>query len=211
MRLERVGVISYGLGNVGSIRNMLRRLGVLSEVISAPEDLVAVDRAILPGIGNFGHGMALLEQGDWFSAIHDHVGPRGRPLLGICLGMQLLAHRSEEGEGAGLGLIDGDVHHFDTSSMVPTLPVPHMGWTHVPPVAGSKLMRNLPDDARFYFVHSLHLQMREGSSALPIQAHYGYEFTCGFEQGNIFGVQFHPEKSHVFGMALLQNYCDLVC
>ncbi len=211
MTARKVGVISYGLGNVGSIRNMLRRIGVLSEVISAPEELHAVDRVILPGIGNFGHGMSLLDQGGWVDAIQDHAGRRGRPLLGICLGMQLLAHRSEEGEGVGLSLIEGDVRQFDTSKMVPALPVPHMGWTAVPPVAGSKLMHNLPDDARFYFVHSLHMKLAQGSTALPIPAHYGYEFTCGVEQGNVFGVQFHPEKSHVFGMALLQNYCDLTC
>lgn len=208
---RRVGIIGYGLGNVGSIRNMLRKIGVLSEIISTPEDLARVDRAILPGIGNFGHGMTLLRDGGWIDAIHSLVRERRRPLLGICLGMQLLSDGSAEGEGDGLGLIRGKVHYFDTNRMRSGLPLPHMGWTEVPPPPQSKLMRGLAQDARFYFVHSLHLVPEADAGTLQIEANYGYDFTCAVERGNVFGVQFHPEKSHVFGMGLLRNFCDIAC
>lgn len=210
MSTERVGVIDYGLGNVGSIRNMLRRIGVLSEIISSPQQLYTVKRAILPGIGNFGKGMRLLRESGWDKAIQEHASAGG-PLLGICLGMQMLMDHSAEGEGAGLGLIEGEVRYFEQGRMQSPLQIPHMGWNQVAPTPGSKLLANLPIDARFYFVHSLHVDVAPNSSILPIHATYGYEFVCGLEKGNIFGVQFHPEKSHIFGMTVLRNFCEIPC
>lgn len=211
MTTKKVAVIDYGLGNVGSIRNMLRRIGVLSEIVADPAQLASMDRAILPGIGNFGHGMRLLHEGGWVKPIRQFATQARRPLLGICLGMQLLANGSEEGEGKGLELVDGSVRFFDTARMQKPLPVPHMGWTDVPPPASSRLMAGLPADVRFYFVHSLHLETSGADGATAIYATYGYPFACAVEKANIFGVQFHPEKSHAFGMALLKNFCEVSC
>lgn len=208
---QRIGVIDYGVGNVGSIRNMLRRVGALADIISEPEELAKADRAILPGIGHFSHGMSLLEAKEWPSAIQHFVRTKARPFLGICLGMQLMARRSEEGEGKGLNLIDGDVCYFAPDRMKLLLPVPHMGWASVTPKGKGTLFRDLPQASRFYFVHSLHMTVDPKSKVIAGMANYGYPFVCAVEQDNLFGVQFHPEKSHVYGMSLLDNFCRVKC
>jgi imidazole glycerol-phosphate synthase subunit HisH len=210
-KFGRTGVIDYGVGNVGSIRNMLRRVGSLSDIISDPSELGQVDRAILPGIGHFGSGMKLLKEGGWIDSILSFASVRQRPFLGICLGMQLLARQSEEGACAGLGLIEADVLYFDTNKMQNALPVPHMGWGKVERKGPSRLLSGAAEGSKYYFVHSLHMQVDEADDSVAGITSYGYPFVSAVEKGNIFGVQFHPEKSHVFGMDLLNNFCQVPC
>lgn len=209
--VKRMGVIDYGLGNVGSIRSMLRRIGILAETLESPSQLLAVDRAILPGIGHFASAMALLNETGWTSAIQDFAVARARPFLGVCLGMQLLGRSSEEGNCAGLSIIDREVRYFDTALMEKPLPVPHMGWSIVKPEPQACLFRGLPDNPSFYFVHSLHLSGNGDEPYVAARTNYGYDFCSSVQQGNIFGVQFHPEKSHVFGMQLLSNFSSVSC
>lgn len=208
---QRIGVIDYGVGNVGSIRNMLRRVGALADIISEPEELASADRAILPGIGHFAHGMGLLEAKAWPAAIQEFVGSKARPFLGICLGMQLLARGSEEGAATGLGMVDADVRYFMPDRMKPPLPVPHMGWANVKPQGKGTLFKGLPKESRFYFVHSLHMSVDPDANIVAGLTEYGYPFACAIEQDNLFGVQFHPEKSHIYGMGLLDNFCGVKC
>lgn len=210
---QRVGVIDYGVGNVGSIRNMLRRAGVLADIISDPEELASADRAILPGIGHFAHGMGLLQEKAWPAAIQEFVGLKARPFLGICLGMQLLARGSEEGAAKGLGMVDFDVRYFAPERMKAPLPVPHMGWASVTSQGKGTLFAGMPKESRFYFVHSLHMSVDANANANAVAGltDYGYPFVSAIEQGNLFGVQFHPEKSHVHGMNLLDNFCRVKC
>ena len=210
-RVNSVGIIDYGVGNVGSIRNMFRRIGILARILSDPAELMSVDRAVLPGVGSFSTAMALLCQSDWDRSIKDFAVSQARPLLGVCLGMQLLGNSSEEGHCAGLSIIDSDVRFFDRARMSKLYPVPHMGWSVVRPNLGAALFRNLPEDPRFYFVHSLHMTANGDEPFVAAQTNYGYDFCCSVQQGNIFGVQFHPEKSHVYGMTLLSNFSSVSC
>lgn len=155
--------------------------------------------------------MALLGESGWDSAIQDFAVARARPFLGVCLGMQLLGSSSEEGNCPGLSIIDSDVRYFDKARMSKPFPVPHMGWSLVRPKGDAALFRGLPANPRFYFVHSLHMTTAGDEPFVAAQTNYGYDFCCSVQQGNIFGVQFHPEKSHVYGMQLLSNFSSVSC
>jgi imidazole glycerol-phosphate synthase subunit HisH len=212
------GIIDYGVGNVGSVRNMLMRSGCNSIVIDSPDAFADVQRIILPGIGHFARGMELLQKGGWVDPIRCVAQAGGTPLLGICLGMQLLTQGSEEGGSEGLGLLDGRVEYFNPDKMDQALPIPHMGWAHVSPDTSSPLFKDMDNSARFYFVHSLHVVLPNPQSAgasynakAISTTQYGYPFVSGFQNGNVFGVQFHPEKSHAFGSKLLKNFCEISC
>lgn len=204
-----IKILDYGMGNCGSIKNMLRYLGVESEVINHPEGMHDAKAIVLPGVGSFDHGVQrlmpfrnLLEQ----RVLEDKI-----PFLGICLGMQLLFEHSEEGELEGLGWISGQVKRFAFSGLKIEEPlvVPHMGWNEVSVARKSSLLSPKEAKDRFYFVHSYHASgvLDEESLAL---CHYGYDFTCAVQKGNIFGVQFHPEKSHKFGKQLFKNFVGLI-
>jgi imidazole glycerol-phosphate synthase subunit HisH len=170
-----------------------------------------IDRLILPGIGNFARGMELLKSSGWAPSIEHWVLKKHLPLLGICLGMQLLMESSEEGDCNGLGLVGGRVRYFDPQKMDRKLPLPHMGWAHARAELGSRLFRAMEAKARFYFVHSLHVELEDSAVSAQSMTDYGYSFTSSFERGPIFAVQFHPEKSHMFGSALLKNFCASTC
>lgn len=199
-----VSLIDYGVGNLGSVKNMFKRLGIETETVSAPEALLGANRALLPGVGAFDHGMALLDGGGWTSAIRDFVAT-GRPFLGICLGMQLLLEASQEGERPGLGIIPGKALKFDTATGIR---VPHMGWNHATAPAPHALFENQPSDSRFYFVHSYFAKPVHDESILAL-TDYGQSFASAIHRGNVMGTQFHPEKSHKFGMQLLNNFGEL--
>ena len=198
------GVLDYGIGNIGSILNMIKKVGAQGAAVRTAEELSRCDRLILPGVGRFDAGMALLCQSGMRRAL-DRAVAQGVPLLGICLGMQMLGRRSEEGPGEGLGYLPFDLKRVRLQDQ-PELKVPHMGWDYVtverpqdPLVAG------LGAEPRFYFVHSYHAVCDDPADVL-MTCDYGYPFPAAVGRGSVWGTQFHPEKSHRFGMCLIRNF-----
>lgn len=206
--VPRVAVIDYGMGNIGSICKMLRHVGADPVVSSDPLQLKAADKLILPGVGHFDRAMANLTAARLVDELKELVQARKMPILGICLGMQLMCRSSEEGSQAGLGFLDAHVRHFAFTGDR-RLKVPHMGWRDLEITRPSALLRGLDDSSRFYFVHSYYVDCANGADVLA-RATYGHAFVSAFECGNVLGVQFHPEKSHRFGIRLFQNFvsCD---
>lgn len=198
-----VGIINYGLGNLGSIQNMLKVIGEKSIISANVEELNKCDRYILPGVGAFDAGMTKLIERDLVDYIKYKAVDEHKPLLGICLGMQLLGRKSEEGSQEGLGLIPFENIRFRLENSV--LKVPHMGWDIVEFKQESPLLKNLEGTQRYYFVHSYHA-LCDSPQNILMTCDYGYEFAAAVAKDNIMGVQFHPEKSHDFGMALLNNF-----
>ena len=206
-----IAIIDYGAGNIRSVLNMLKALGQRARIVDSPEGLVEATRIILPGVGHYDHGMEGLATRGLDHALRERVVEDGLPFLGICLGAQLIARRSAEGARPGLGWVEADVVPFDRSRMDPHLRVPHMGWaeTWVAPGADlpGEISAAVPEEARFYYVHSFHLACDVPEQAV-LRAHHGYEFAAGVRHKNILGAQFHPEKSHRFGKAFLQTFLD---
>ena len=200
-------IVDYGLGNLGSILNMLRKLGVESIISSAPDDIVRAQRLILPGVGAFDTGMINLRTRGLEEVLSEKVIQNKAPCLGICLGMQLLMGSSEEGQEPGLGWIAGHTRKFSFEQREPARKVPHMGWNAVQVKQPNPLFLGLDGEARFYFVHSYHA-ICEDASDISATTNYGYDFACAVQKGNVLGVQFHPEKSHRFGMRLLNNFVN---
>jgi glutamine amidotransferase len=200
-------VVDYGIGNVGSILNMLKRLGIPARLSRGAEDLEGAEKLVLPGIGAFDAGMERLHERGLVEVLERRVRGNGVPVLGICLGFQLMGRGSEEGRLPGLGWLDADAVRFDSSQAEGPLRVPHMGWNLLRPSGRSRIMAGLPDDPRFYFVHSYHMRARRAEDVVA-WATYGYEFAAAMEHGHVVGVQFHPEKSHRFGMSLLRNFAE---
>ena len=198
-----VGIIDYGLGNLGSIQNMIKAIGEKSVISSKPEELDKCDRYILPGVGAFDAGLSKLNESGLVDYIKSKATNEKRPILGICLGMQLLGRRSEEGNLPGLGLIPFDNIRFRLDDT--DLKIPHMGWDIVDIKQDNPLITGLTGTQRYYFVHSYHAKCDSEENVL-MTCDYGYEFAASVVKGNIMGVQFHPEKSHDFGMALLRNF-----
>lgn len=201
-------IINYRVGNLLSIANMLKRTGYREVYISDKiEDIKRADKLILPGVGHFDYGMKQLRQASFFESLNQRILENKVPILGICLGAQLLTQGSEEGEQPGLGWIQARTIRFDSSRMDPSLKIPHMGWGDVKVQKPSKLFENMPEDPRFYFVHSYHLVCDDPTDELVSSTH-GYSFVAGVERGNVLGVQFHPEKSHKYGLQLLSNFVN---
>jgi glutamine amidotransferase len=199
-----IAIIDYGMCNVGSIQNMLKKIGEKAVITDNAEVIDRADKLILPGVGAYDAGMSQLERLGLIGIIKKHAVDKKKPLLGICLGMQLLGRRSEEGIKEGLGLIPFDNIRFRFKEN--GLKIPHMGWDYVEPaVMGEPLLEGLPQNQRYYFVHSYHAVCDSEENAL-LRCDYGYSFAAAVRKGNIYGVQFHPEKSHRYGMALLQNF-----
>jgi len=199
-------VIDYGVGNVGSVLNMLRKVGARARVSSAVADIEAADKLILPGVGHFGHGMRKLTETGLIPVLEEQVRSRSKPVLGICLGMQMMTRGSEESDVPGLGWIDAFTHRFPSA---PGLRVPHMGWNTVRPSQSAGLFdRDAAEAERFYFVHSYFVRPTEPAQVAATTA-YGLDFAAAIEKDNLFGVQFHPEKSHLFGMALFRRFVAL--
>jgi glutamine amidotransferase len=196
-----ITIIDYGMGNIGSVSNMIRHVGGASTITGDPVGVAGADKLILPGVGHFDAGMAALRATGLDHAIKAAVAD-GATLLGICLGMQLLLEGSEEGSAVGLGLVPGSARKFVPNGR---LHVPHMGWTPVRPVRSSRLFEPNTDEQRFYFVHSYYAQCSHHDDVAAI-SEYGQQFVSAYERGNVMGVQFHPEKSHKFGMALFRKF-----
>jgi glutamine amidotransferase len=198
-------VVDYKMGNIGSILNMLRKAGHQAEVSADPARIAAASRLILPGVGAFDAGMQNLSDSGLIPLLTERVKSARVPTLGICLGMQLMVERSAEGALPGLGWVAGEAQRFQPTEGA--LKVPHMGWNTVAATRSSALTDDLPSEPRFYFVHSYHVRCRDNSDAL-LRTRYGIEFVSAFQHENIWGVQFHPEKSHKFGMRLLANFAE---
>jgi len=201
-----IGIIDYGLGNISAFLNVYKRLNIEAAVVRNADELGGADKLLLPGVGAFDHAMELLETSGMRVALDELVLQRKVPVLGICVGMQILARGSDEGQAAGLGWIDGSVKGF--KSLGQDLLLPHMGWNDVTPVGGARLFAGLEGDARFYFLHSFYFDC-EREQDIAAVSRYGIDFSCAVHADNIYGVQFHPEKSHHFGAQLLKNFAEL--
>jgi len=201
-----IAIVDYGMGNLASIANMLKRIGAPARITSDPADLDAAARLILPGVGAFDTGMRSLRERGLVPILERRVRQDRVPTLGICLGMQLLARSSEEGSEKGLGWIDAEVVRFRG----PGIKVPHMGWNVVRPTGKGALLEGLGDAPRFYFVHAYHLRVERPEEVLGETVH-GAPFPSVVGSGNLLGVQFHPEKSHRFGLGLLRNFAEGRC
>ena len=198
-------IINYGVGNLGSIENMLKKIGVDFCSSSDVSELKRADKLILPGVGSFDAGMKNIKALGLLDILNKKVLGEKTPILGICLGMQLLTAGSEEGILPGLGWIDARTVKFKFSMAQKQLKIPHMGWNNISYSKECVLFKELCPESRFYFVHSYHVLCSD-KNQVAATANYGYEFACAVNKGNIFGVQFHPEKSHRFGMQVLKNF-----
>ena len=202
-----IAVIDYDMGNVGSILNMLRKLGAPACLTGDPAKLATASALILPGVGSFDQGMQNLESSGLRAALVDLVEHRRLPILGICLGLQLMTRSSEEGTARGFGWFDARTRRFP-HDLPPPLRVPHMGWNVItPPVVHppSSLLQGLEHDARFYFVHSYYVES-SSPAQVAAEAEHGVKFAAAMQHGHIFGTQFHPEKSHRYGLQLMRNF-----
>jgi glutamine amidotransferase len=196
------------MGNLGSIQNMLRRIGAKAAISADPRDIEAASGLILPGVGAFDQGMASLEEHGLLPALGQAVLEQGKPLLGICLGMQLLGRCSQEGSRPGLGWVPAQTVRFSFGPEQAGLKIPHMGWNTISPARPDHLLAGL-DEAAFYFVHSYHVVCDQPEDVLAFCEH-GYPFAAALRKGNVMGTQFHPEKSHKYGMRLLRNFVELI-
>jgi len=197
-------IVNYGLGNLNSIRNIIKKIGGDSKIIDDVNEVKDAKKLILPGIGAFDHGMKFLNEKGWIGAVNEAVLERKVPVLGICLGMQLMCKGSEEGVLPGLGWFDADVKRFRIPPDSP-FKIPHMGWNAVHIKKDNPLVEKKEEERRFYFVHSYHVVCNNKQDEL-LSAVHDYEFTAAISHENIYATQFHPEKSHRFGMDLLKHF-----
>jgi len=205
-----ISVIDYGSGNIGSICNILRKAGANVNVIQSSELVSDATCIILPGVGAFDNAMNQLESGGWIDPLFHYAKIDNKPLLGICLGMQLLTRCSDEGVKSGLGFINADTIRFSVEKMDYQRTIPHMGWNSAHVHKKNVLFNRDDPEERFYFVHSYHVVCDNNEDVLAT-TNYGYEFVSSFQNGNIIGVQFHPEKSHRFGYQFFKSFVEVFC
>jgi glutamine amidotransferase len=201
-------IIDYGMGNVGSIQNMVKKFTKDVVITSDHEIIRNAGKLILPGVGAFDNGMKNLARLNLIDILNDKTLNEKIPVLGICLGMQLLTNKSEEGEREGLKWIDGETVKFRLNNGNNDLKVPHMGWNYVKKIRESALLENMFEESRYYFVHSYYVTCKNDKESI-LKTLYGVEFTSALQKENIFGVQFHPEKSHKYGLQLIKNFVNL--
>jgi len=202
-----ISIINYGIGNLESIANMFKKYGIKSHITNDPDTIEQADKIILPGVGHFGHCMQKLNESGLLPMLEQKALKDRIPVLGICVGHQMLFEKSEEGNAIGLNWIPGQVIKFNSTQLSSNYKIPHMGWSDI---GVNKPDSNLFDgiiEPRFYFTHSYHVECYE--QYVLAKASYGYDFVAAVQKGNIFGVQFHPEKSHRFGMELLKNFAAI--
>jgi glutamine amidotransferase len=200
-----IAIVDYGSGNIQAIGNIYRRLHIPFAFTKRPEELAAAEKIVLPGVGAFDQAMGELEASGLREALDRCVLEEGKPILGICVGLQLLANSSEEGNAGGLGWIDAEVKRFDASRLHQATHLPHMGWNTVQPVRPDPLFQGINGGCEFYFLHSYYFSCNDPEDQLAA-TEYGISFTSAVKRGKVYGVQFHPEKSHQAGVQVLKNF-----
>jgi imidazole glycerol-phosphate synthase subunit HisH len=197
-----VVIVDYGIGNLMAIHNIIKKIGGAAVISSDPRVISSAEKIVLPGVGSFDYCAGQLAARNLIPVLEEEVLNKKKIILGLCVGAQLMTEKSEEGNAEGLGWVKANTVKFDETK-VPV--IPHMGWTDIAFTKESPLGRGFEKEARFYFVHSYHFLFHEAGQVLAT-AKFEYEFACAFQDNNIFGVQFHPEKSHRFGMKLFENF-----
>lgn len=203
----KVSIVDYGMGNIGSLQNMIAKVGGESELVSRPEEVLRAGKIILPGVGHFDNAVSKLKDSHLWDALDEKAKEGGAPMLCICLGAQLTTEGSEEGRLPGFGWIPGRTVRFAFDAEQ-RLRIPHMGWNDIHVVKEGPVLKDLPDDPSFYFVHSYYLKPSRDEDVMSITS-YGIDFASGISRGRIFAVQFHPEKSHKYGMKVMRNFVEM--
>lgn len=203
-----IAIIDYGLGNVKALANVYKKITIPAIIVNKAEDLKNASKLILPGVGSFDCAMQRIEKSGMRQLLDEMVLERHMPVLGVCVGMQIFARSSEEGILPGLGWIDGEVKRFVPSFSRNSVRVPHMGWNNFKPLKTNGLLEGLDLNSRFYFLHSYYFHCYKSENVIAVTDYNG-DFTCVLNSGNVYGVQFHPEKSHQWGIRLLKNFGEL--
>jgi imidazole glycerol-phosphate synthase subunit HisH len=203
-----ITIIDYGVGNIFAFQNVYNRLNIFTKIAKTAADLEDAQKLILPGVGAFDYAMAQLNSSGMRNKLDELVLEKKIPIIGICVGMQMMGNRSDEGTSAGLQWIDADILKFDESLILQRTKLPHMGWNDVSPIKGNPLFKGLEQEAIFYFLHSYFLKCNKKEDSIAI-SDYGISFTSAVNSNNIYGIQFHPEKSHQYGEKLLYNFAIL--
>jgi glutamine amidotransferase len=203
--MKKIIIVDYGMGNIGSVLNMFKHIGVEAEITADLQQIADAEKLLLPGVGAFDHAMRRIIDTGFKEVLDKKALVDKVPILGICLGMQLLTRGSEEGNLPGLGWISADTIKFPP---IPGLKVPHMGWNLVKPITPCVLTDGLREESRYYFVHSYHVKVDSEENSV-LRTTHGVEFDSAIHADNIYGTQFHPEKSHKFGMELLKNFSQI--
>ena len=206
MKRDKVIIIDYGMGNIRSVLNKIYRAGQEAQVSNDPDLIKGADKLILPGVGHFYNGMKKLLESNIVEILNEKVQNDKIPILGICLGMQLFTLYSEEGGTEGLGWLDAKTVRFNLNDI--RFKVPHIGWNSIEQKKESPILKGIPDNSFYYFVHSYHVKCHNFKDILAT-SNYGYEFVSAVQQDNIYGTQFHPEKSHEWGEKMLTNFLNL--
>lgn len=203
-----ITIVDYGLGNIRAFTNVYERLNIKTRIAHKASDISDASKIILPGVGSFDHAMNLLNDSGMREELDKQVLTNKIPVVGICLGMQIMAHSSDEGLLPGLGWIDGEVKLFDSKTIPYKTRMPHMGWNSIKPEKESKILSKLNEQSRFYFLHSYYFVCNKIENILT-STKYGITYTSAINHDNIFGIQYHPEKSHSNGIQLLKNFASL--
>ena len=204
---KTLAIVDYGMGNLNSVKKKLDRLKTTASITSNPKDIIKADKIILVGVGHFAKAMKNIKELNLLDTLNEVAIIKKKPVLGICLGMQLMAKDSEEGKTEGLGWLDANVRKMQVDDTL-KFKIPHTGWNKITQSKKSHLMKGIPESSEFYFVHSYYLKPNETSNTLN-ETEYCFKFTSAIEKDNIFGVQYHPEKSHDVGEVLLKNFISL--
>ncbi len=204
-----IAIIDYGLGNINAFLNIYKKLNIPIKVAKNIADLNDVTKLILPGVGAFDHAMNKLNNSGMRLKLDELVLNQNIPVIGVCVGMQILANSSEEGKLSGLGWINGTVRKFEESKIIQNTHLPHMGWNNVKPLGNLNIFNDIFNDSLFYFLHSYYFECEHKNNSIAVTNYGQGEFTCAVQSNNIIGVQFHPEKSHNNGIQLLENFANL--